>query len=216
MVWLLKGPDGRNVLVDAGFHRGDLVTRWKPEHFVPPSEAVAQARREAGGRHRRDRVAHPLGSSRRHRSLPQRRASGCSAMSSTTTSIPRERRRIARSMRATRRSSPTSRGRGVSMLVDGDAKEIIPGITVYTGGQAHLRVAVRRREHDVGHRRHCIRQHVPLREPRAACADRADARRGIESARAGADGEPGVGSTTDRSRATIRKSSRASRRPAMA
>ena len=27
MVWLLKGPDGRNVLVDAGFHRGDFVTR---------------------------------------------------------------------------------------------------------------------------------------------------------------------------------------------
>ena len=28
MVWLLKGPDNRNVLVDAGFHRADLVTRW--------------------------------------------------------------------------------------------------------------------------------------------------------------------------------------------
>ena len=43
MVWLLKGPDGRNVLVDAGFHRDDFVRRWKPVDFVPPSEAVARA-----------------------------------------------------------------------------------------------------------------------------------------------------------------------------
>src|SRR4051812_27048973 len=43
MVWLLKGPNGRNVLVDAGFHRENFVSRWKPTDFVPPSEAVARA-----------------------------------------------------------------------------------------------------------------------------------------------------------------------------
>src|SRR3954468_191301 len=43
MVWLLKGPDGRNVLVDAGFHRENFVSRWKPTEFLPPSEAVARA-----------------------------------------------------------------------------------------------------------------------------------------------------------------------------
>src|SRR5205809_4887871 len=43
MVWLLKGPNGRNVLVDAGFHRDNFVSRWKPTEFVPPSEAVARA-----------------------------------------------------------------------------------------------------------------------------------------------------------------------------
>src|SRR5262245_7335647 len=43
MVWLLKGSDGRNVLVDAGFHRADFVTRWRPTNFVPPSEAVERA-----------------------------------------------------------------------------------------------------------------------------------------------------------------------------
>ena len=32
-------------------------------------------------------------------------------------------------------------------LVDGDAKEIIPGVTVYTGGKLHVRVAVRGRKH---------------------------------------------------------------------
>jgi glyoxylase-like metal-dependent hydrolase (beta-lactamase superfamily II) len=43
MVWLLKGSDGRNVLVDAGFHRADFVARWRPTNFVPPSEAVERA-----------------------------------------------------------------------------------------------------------------------------------------------------------------------------
>ena len=30
MVWLLRGPGGRTVLVDAGFKREDLIARWKP------------------------------------------------------------------------------------------------------------------------------------------------------------------------------------------
>jgi glyoxylase-like metal-dependent hydrolase (beta-lactamase superfamily II) len=43
MVWLLKGSDGRSVLVDAGFHRDDFVQRWHPNPFLTPSEAVARA-----------------------------------------------------------------------------------------------------------------------------------------------------------------------------
>src|SRR5262245_47351828 len=43
MVWLLKGPNGRNVLVDAGFYRDSLVNRWKPADFSKPSDAVARA-----------------------------------------------------------------------------------------------------------------------------------------------------------------------------
>jgi glyoxylase-like metal-dependent hydrolase (beta-lactamase superfamily II) len=43
MVWLVKGPGNRNVLVDAGFYRPDLVTRWKPKDFVTPAQAVARA-----------------------------------------------------------------------------------------------------------------------------------------------------------------------------
>src|SRR5204863_2300863 len=42
-VWLLKGPDGRNVLVDAGFYRDNFVRQWKPVDFMRPSEAVARA-----------------------------------------------------------------------------------------------------------------------------------------------------------------------------
>lgn len=41
-VWLLRG-NGRNVLVDAGFYRDKFVTRWKPANFMLPSEAVARA-----------------------------------------------------------------------------------------------------------------------------------------------------------------------------
>src|SRR5512144_2105679 len=40
--WLLRG-NGRTVLVDAGFYREKFLQRWKPENFIPPSEAVTRA-----------------------------------------------------------------------------------------------------------------------------------------------------------------------------
>jgi glyoxylase-like metal-dependent hydrolase (beta-lactamase superfamily II) len=40
MVWLLKGG-GRNVLVDAGFYRDGFIQRWKPADFVRPSQTIA-------------------------------------------------------------------------------------------------------------------------------------------------------------------------------
>lgn len=40
MVWVLKGPEGRVVLVDAGFARDKFVQQWKPVGYVTPSEAV--------------------------------------------------------------------------------------------------------------------------------------------------------------------------------
>lgn len=43
MVWLLKGPNGRNVLVDAGFYRQKFIERWKPRDFRSPADAVAAA-----------------------------------------------------------------------------------------------------------------------------------------------------------------------------
>ena len=42
MVWLLKG-ENRRVLVDSGFHRSDLVERWKVRDFRRPSDAVLAA-----------------------------------------------------------------------------------------------------------------------------------------------------------------------------
>lgn len=40
MVWLLKGPKKKVVLVDAGFYRQKFLDAWKPAEFVRPSEAV--------------------------------------------------------------------------------------------------------------------------------------------------------------------------------
>lgn len=42
MVWLVKG-DGRNVLVDAGFYRDQFMRRWHPVDFVKPSDALTRA-----------------------------------------------------------------------------------------------------------------------------------------------------------------------------
>ncbi len=43
MVWLIKRPDGRNVLVDAGFYRDKFMQRWKPADYLKPSEVVRLA-----------------------------------------------------------------------------------------------------------------------------------------------------------------------------
>lgn len=43
MVWLLKGSDGRRILVDSGFHQQKFIERWKPRDFRLPSDAVRAA-----------------------------------------------------------------------------------------------------------------------------------------------------------------------------
>jgi glyoxylase-like metal-dependent hydrolase (beta-lactamase superfamily II) len=39
-VWLIRGG-GRTILMDAGFYRDKFVQRWKPDGFVKPSDALA-------------------------------------------------------------------------------------------------------------------------------------------------------------------------------
>jgi len=41
-VWLVRG-NGHNILVDAGFYRPQFFKNWKVEAFMKPSDAVAQA-----------------------------------------------------------------------------------------------------------------------------------------------------------------------------
>lgn len=43
MVSLLKGSDGRRVLVDSGFYRQKFVDSWKVQNFRTPAEAVTAA-----------------------------------------------------------------------------------------------------------------------------------------------------------------------------
>ncbi|HET7694570.1 MAG TPA: N-acyl homoserine lactonase family protein [Vicinamibacterales bacterium] len=43
MVWLLKGSNGRQVLIDAGFYRQKFLDQWKPRDHRSPAAAVAAA-----------------------------------------------------------------------------------------------------------------------------------------------------------------------------
>lgn len=43
MVWLLKGAGGRTVLIDAGFYRQKFLDQWKPREFRTPAAAVGAA-----------------------------------------------------------------------------------------------------------------------------------------------------------------------------
>jgi glyoxylase-like metal-dependent hydrolase (beta-lactamase superfamily II) len=43
MVWLLKGANGRTVLIDSGFYRQKFVDQWKPRDFRSPADAVESA-----------------------------------------------------------------------------------------------------------------------------------------------------------------------------
>jgi len=43
MVWLLKGSNGRTILIDAGFYRQKFLDQWKPRDFRTPVAAVAAA-----------------------------------------------------------------------------------------------------------------------------------------------------------------------------
>lgn len=134
MVWLLEGPDNRNILVDAGFHRADLVRRWKPADYSTPAEAVARAGvkpeditdviishvhwdhldgidlfPKARVWIQRDEFTYHLDSTG---AVKDRAIDAADAK--VLAAIARE---------------------GRLVLVDGDAQEIIPGITVYTGGK---------------------------------------------------------------------------------
>ena len=133
-VWLLRGSNGRTVLVDAGFQRPDLVARWKPTMYVRPDSAVLRAGVKPADvtdviiSHihwdhfdgadlfpnariwiQREEVEHHIDSTGAQRD-PM---------------IDKPDAAMLHALRSGHRLA----------LVDGDAKEIIPGITVYTGGK---------------------------------------------------------------------------------
>jgi glyoxylase-like metal-dependent hydrolase (beta-lactamase superfamily II) len=134
MVWLIKGPDGRNVLVDAGFYREPLMRRWKPAGYTRPDSAVARFGIKAeeitdiivshihwdhfDGTDlfprakvwiQKDEIEHHVDSAGKvkNRTIDAADAAMLHAI------------RLAGRLQA----------------VDGDGKEILPGVTVYTGGK---------------------------------------------------------------------------------
>jgi glyoxylase-like metal-dependent hydrolase (beta-lactamase superfamily II) len=134
MVWLIKAPGGRNVLVDAGFYRDKFMAQWKPAQFQRTDSAVARLGikpeevtdliithihwdhfdgadlyPKARIWLQRDEVEHHIDS----------------AGNVLDRTIDRLDAAMLQELRAA----------GRVQLVDGDAREIIPGITVYTGGK---------------------------------------------------------------------------------
>jgi glyoxylase-like metal-dependent hydrolase (beta-lactamase superfamily II) len=134
MVWLIKGPDGRNVLVDAGFYRDSLVNRWRPAGFMRPSEAVALAGVKP------EEITDVIISHVHWDHLD-----GADLFPNARIWIQREefdhhldsagavKNRAIDGRDAKMLAGIAREGR--VMLVDGDGREIIPGIHVYTGGK---------------------------------------------------------------------------------
>ena len=133
-IWLMKGPDGRIVLLDAGFKRDDLIQRWKPADYITPAAALERfgVRREA--------VTDIIISHVHWDHLD-----GADLFPNARIWIQKEEyehhidstgKRLANAIDtadATMLHNMKLAGR--VNLVDGDAREIIPGITVYIGGK---------------------------------------------------------------------------------
>ena len=134
MVWLLKGPGGRRVLLDAGFHRQKFLDSWKPVDFVRPSDAL-----RAFGVRPED-VTDVIVSH-----VHWDHMDGADLFPRARVWIQKEEYehhvrpdgtpadRAIDSLDARMLSDLHAAGRVT--LVDGDGREIIPGVTVYTGGR---------------------------------------------------------------------------------
>jgi glyoxylase-like metal-dependent hydrolase (beta-lactamase superfamily II) len=134
MVWLARGPAGRNVLVDAGFYREKFIRRWRPAQYERPSEALARV-----GLRPEDVtdivVSH----------VHWDHLDGADLFPNARVWIQRAEYEYYVDS-AGRPRSPTIDSLDAAMLaglaragrvalIAGDSVEIIPGITVYTGGK---------------------------------------------------------------------------------
>jgi glyoxylase-like metal-dependent hydrolase (beta-lactamase superfamily II) len=134
MVWVIRGG-GRTVLVDAGFHRQKFITQWKPAGYVRPSEALHLALGIAPADVTDIVVTH----------VHWDHADGVDLFPSARVWIQRAEYEhhvgeqgtvanraidpdVARALFGLRQS-------GRLELIDGDDREILPGIRVYTGGR---------------------------------------------------------------------------------
>ena len=133
MVWLLRAP-GRTVLVDAGFHRDKFVRQWKPADYRLPSDAVAASGVDPASvtdvvlSHIHWDHADGLDLFPRARVWVQRAEYEYYVGADGTPLHPGIDPDDAAMLAAMRAA-------GRVMLVDGDGREILPGITVYTGGR---------------------------------------------------------------------------------
>jgi glyoxylase-like metal-dependent hydrolase (beta-lactamase superfamily II) len=132
-VWLLRG-NGRNVLVDAGFYRDKFVQRWKPTDFIEPAEAV----RRAGVRP--EQITDIIVSH-----IHWDHADGIDLFPNARVWIQKEEYQHhvgADGSQLDRAIDPDDAkmlaglmARGRVNFVNGDSSQIIPGITMFTGGK---------------------------------------------------------------------------------
>jgi glyoxylase-like metal-dependent hydrolase (beta-lactamase superfamily II) len=134
-VWVLKGPDGRTVLVDAGFYRPPFVDRKQVADYTRPDKALGRL-----GIKPEDVtdviVTH----------MHWDHVDGVDLFPKARTWIQKDEfdyytkeRKPGGDLVGTQPDYVTAlvklNTQGRVGLVDGDAKEIIPGVTVYTGGR---------------------------------------------------------------------------------
>jgi len=133
-IWLVRQPDGRNVLVDAGFHREKFITRWKPADYRSPADAV-----RAAGLRPQDItdviISH----------VHWDHVDGTDLFPRARLWIQRAEyaHHIGRDGRARNRAIDSAdaamlvrlRRAGRMRFVDGDSQTVVPGITLYTGGR---------------------------------------------------------------------------------
>ncbi|MBC7788622.1 MAG: N-acyl homoserine lactonase family protein [Anaerolineae bacterium] len=134
MVWLVRRPDGRNVLVDAGFYRDKFITQWKPADYRKPSDAVKAAGLEPKEitdivvSHVHWDHADGLDLFPNARVWIQR-----AEYTHHIDSAGRVRDATIDSVDAAMLARLKDAGK--VRLIDGDAQEVLPGLTVYTGGR---------------------------------------------------------------------------------
>jgi glyoxylase-like metal-dependent hydrolase (beta-lactamase superfamily II) len=133
-VWLLRGG-GRNVLVDAGFHRQRFIDRWQPANFISPAEAVRRAGVDP------DSISdvvvshvhwdHADGIDLFPNAIVWIQEAEYHYYVTPLSGAPKER---AIEAEVSGMLFDLER-RGRLRLIDGDAQEFLPGITAYTGGR---------------------------------------------------------------------------------
>jgi glyoxylase-like metal-dependent hydrolase (beta-lactamase superfamily II) len=134
MVWLLRGPNGRVVLVDAGFKRPDLIARWKPIDYMRPDSALARAGAKAEDI--TDVIISHIHWDHFDGADLFPRAKIWIQLDEVNHHVDANGTVLDRAIDGPDAAMLTSlRAAGRVALVNGDDQEIIPGIRVYTGGK---------------------------------------------------------------------------------
>ena len=134
MVWLIKAPGGRVVLVDAGFYRDKFMTQWKPAQYVRTDSAIARLGLKPEDV--TDMIVTHIHWDHFDGADLYPRARFWIQREEVEHHVDTAGKVLDRAIDRTDAAMlQVLRAAGRVNLVDGDAKEILPGITVYTGGK---------------------------------------------------------------------------------